>query len=356
MRKTAILILCLCLCIGLCGCDMWMKGSYAHVSPHKIQDTSGNGERIEVSSYETLYQALCNIVENGTAGATIYYPTENAVTVHSYMENAVKQVRADNPMGSYAVEKITYEVGTKGGVLAVAVQVRYNRSFSDIRYMYRVTEMQEGTALVYDALEKCRPSATFYVENYSQMDFAQLIKNYVDANPDVCMEMPQVTVTNYPQNGDHRVIEVLFAYENSRDDLRAMQQTVATSFDSAMLSVTQSAGTEEKCAQLYRYLVLHYDPDGLYTSITPAYSLLHYNIGDSKAYATVYAAMCNKVGLECSVVVGAKDGKPHYWNAVKEGETYRFVDFLQCARQGAFAMQTKEQMKNYVWDYSAFGG
>lgn len=354
MGKLAIAILCLCLCIGLCGCDLWMQGSYAHVSPHKMPDTNESGERIEVSSYQTLYQALCEIVEMGATGATVYYPNENKSTVQDYMESAVRQVSTANPIGSYAVEKITYQVGTKGGVQAVALQISYNRSFADIRYINRVTQMSEGIALIYDALAKCRPSATFYVEEYSQIDFVQLIKNYVDQNPNVCMEMPQVTVSNYPEVGKQRVIEVLFAYENSRDDLRAMQQTVATAFDSAMLYVTQNAKDTEKCGELYRYLVLHYDPDGLSTSITPAYSLLQYGVGDSKAYATVYAAMCRKADVECSVVVGTKDGKPYYWNAVKEGDGYLFIDFLQCARQGTFAMYTKEQMRNYVWDYSNY--
>lgn len=354
MRKTAVLLLCLCLCIGLCGCDMWMNGSYANVSPHKMPDASQDGERIEVSSYHTLYLALCSLVEKGTTSATVYYPDENKSTVQNYMESAVRQICTANPIGSYAVEKITYEVGTKGGVQALAMQIAYDRSLSDIRNINTVAEMSEGLALVYDALRKCEPSATFFVEKYSQTDFVQLIKNYVDENPDVCMEMPQVTVANYPQEGPERVIEVLFAYENSRDDLRAMQQTVETAFDSAMLYVTEDADNTEKCTQLYRYLALHYDPDGLYTSITPAYSLLHYSVGDSKAYATVYAAMCKKVGVECAVVVGTKDGKPYYWNAVKEGENYLFVDFLQCARQGAFTMRTKDQMKNYVWDYSAY--
>lgn len=355
MGKKAFILLCLCLCLGLCGCDLWMQGRYAHVSPHKMPENLDDGERIEVSSYQTLYQALSGIVEKGVSGATVYYPDENKATVQNYMESAVRQVCTAYPMGSYAVDKIAYQVGTKGGVQAIALQISYNRSISDIRYINRVKEMSEGLALVYDTVAKCKPSATFFVEAYEQTDFVQLIKNYVDANPDICMEMPQVKVTHYPETGEQRVIEVLFAYENSRDDLRVMQQTVATAFDSAMLYVTQSANNTEKCTQLYRYLALHYDPEGLYTSITPAYSLLQYSIGDSKAYATVYSAMCNKAGVDCAVVVGTKDGKPYYWNAVKEGNSYLFVDFLQCARQGAFTMRTKEQMKNYVWDYSAFG-
>ena len=354
MGKLACILLCLCLCFGLCGCNVWMQGRYAQVSPHKMPDNSQNGERIEVSSYETLYEALCGIVEKGTTSATIYYPNENAQTLQGTMEAVTSKLKSTDPLGNYAVEKITYQVGTRGGVQAVAVQITYNRSISDIRYIKRVSEVSEGFALLYDTLKECRTSVAFLVDNYTQIDFAQVVKDYVDANPDVCMEMPQVKVTNYPDKGEQRVIEVLFAYENSSDDLRAMQQTVSAVFDSAMLSVTQDAKNAEKCAQLYRYLALHYKPDGLRTSITPAYSLLHYGIGDSKAYATVYAAMCNKAGVECSVVVGTKDGKPHYWNAIKEGDSYLFVDLLQCICDGGFTMKTREKMGSYVWNYSAY--
>ncbi len=356
MGRIAIVLLCVCLCFGLCGCDLWMEGSYAHVSPHEVPNDAKDAARIEVSSYQTLYDALCDIVESGTTGATVYYPDENRTTVQAHMEAATRKVCTSNPIGNYAVEKITYEVGTKGGVQAIAVQISYNRTLSDILYMHKVAQMSEGAGLIYDALAKCRPSATFFVAEYTQTDLVQLVKNYVDANPDVCMEIPQVTVMTYPQEGAARVIEVLFAYKNSRDDLRVMQQTVDAVFDSAILSVSQNATDREKCTQLYRFLMLHYNPDTLNTSITPAYSLLHYKVGDSKAYAIVYAAMCRKVGVNCSTVVGTKDGTPYYWNAVKSGEEYLFVDLLQCARQGGFQLSTKDQMRNYVWDYSAYGG
>ena len=354
MERIALVVLCLCLCAGLCGCDLWMQGSYAHVSPHKMPDSADEGERIEVSSFHTLYLAMGALVEDGVTAATIYYPNENQQTVESYMESAVQQIRNGNPIGSYAVKTITYEVGTRGGVQAVALEILYDRSLSDIRYIKRVTEVQEGEALIYEALNNCSSSATFFVEKYAQTDLIQLIKNHVDENPDICMEMPQVTVTTYPKDGPSRVVEVLFAYENSRDDLRAMQQTVAAAFDSAMLSVSQDAGNLEKCGQIYRFLMLHYNSSSLNTSITPAYSLLHYNVGDSKAYATVYAAMCRKVGVDCKIVVGTKDGKPYYWNAVLESGEYLFTDLLQCARHGGFFLSTKEQMRDYVWDYSAF--
>lgn len=356
MARLVSLVLCLCLCIGLSGCDLWMQGSYAYVSPHKMPDTPAEGERIEVSSADGLYLALGALVEDGTVSATVYYPDENKQTVEAYMDAAVRQIQDSHPIGSYAVKSVTYEVGTKGGVQAIALQIAYDRSLSDIRYINRVTDVEEGIAIIYAALRSCGASATFFVENYAQTDFIQLIKNYVDENPDVCMEMPQVTVTTYPKEGPSRVVEILLGYENSRDDLRAMQQTVGAVFESAALSVSRNADQQEKCGQLYRFLMLHYNADTLKTSITPAYSLLQYHVGDSKAYATVYAAMCRKVDVPCTVVVGTKDGSPYYWNALQEGEDYLFFDFLQCARQGDFVLYSKEQMRNYVWDYSAYGG
>ncbi len=354
MGRAACLLLVLCLCFGLCGCDLWMNGSYSRVTPHKMPSEAPEAEYIEVSSYNTLYLALCQLVESARTEATVYYPKENKLTVQNYMDTAIRLVCTANPIGSYAVDKITYQVGTKGGVQAVAVRISYDRSISDIRNMKKVEEPAQGESLIYGALNNCAPSATFFVENYSQTDLVQLVNSYVDANPDVCMEMPLVTVASYPEDGASRVIEVLFTYQNSRDDLRAMQQTVSASFDSAMLYVSDGASDGEKCAQLYSFLALHYNADNLRTSITPAYSLLHHSVGDSKAYATVYAAMCNKAGVKCSVVVGTKDSKPYYWNVVKQEEGYLFVDVLQCARQDSFVLRPAEQMGNYVWNYSAY--
>ena len=90
------------------------------------------------------------------------------------------------------------------------------------------------------------------------------------------------------------------------------------------------------------------------TSITPAYSLLRHGVGDSRAFAMVYAAMCRSAGLECSIITGTHDGEPWTWNMVQDNGRYYHVDLLRSSGEGAFREFTDGEMSGYVWDYSAY--
>ena len=90
------------------------------------------------------------------------------------------------------------------------------------------------------------------------------------------------------------------------------------------------------------------------TSITPTYSLLRHSVGDSRAFATVYAAMCRRAGLECSTVTGTRAGEAWYWNIIQDNGNYFHVDLLRCSESGGFHWYTDDQMDGYVWDYSAY--
>lgn len=356
MKRLWSPALILCICLLLSGCDYWYQSSYIHVSPHKIPSYGPQTEKMEVSNYEGLLVALTDLVEDVSSGGTIFYPKESAATVKTHMEAAIQNVLQTNPIAGYAVEEITFEVGQKSSVQAVAVNITYHRNTSDVRRLSKVESMQEAAQMVYTALDRFDVSTAFYVSDYKQTDFVQLAQDYVDRNPDVCMEMPQVTAAAYPQEGQERIVEVVFSYQNSREDLRNMQKDVADIFESAQMYVSSGANNRKKYEQLYSFIMLNYNNNTLRTSITPSYSLLKHGVGDSKAYATVYAAMCAHAGLNCSVITGTKDAQVYYWNAIEQGDGYVFVDLLDCAESGRFSMRRLEKMKNYVWDYSAYPG
>ena len=92
----------------------------------------------------------------------------------------------------------------------------------------------------------------------------------------------------------------------------------------------------------------------LETTITPAYSLLHEGVGDCTAFATVYAAMCRKAGLECHVVSGTREGEPWSWNLIYFMGNYFHVDLLFCSQTGGFAASLGSEMTDYEWDHSAY--
>ena len=203
------------------------------------------------------------------------------------------------------------------------------------------------------ALKKCDASTVIKVKHYEDMDLIQFVENYVNENPDVCMEMPQVSTAVYPNWGEERVIEILFTYQTGRDVLRNMQEIVAPIFSAAQMYVQSSETPRQKYEQLYAFLMERFDYK-IETSINPAYSLLRYGVGDSRAFALVYATMCRNADLECQVIPGSRNGEPCYWNMILLDETYYHVDLLSCAEKGRFTVMAPENMDGYVWDYLSY--
>ena len=353
MKRAVAFVIWLCLIAGLSGCDLWLTGNYTKVVPHPVEKEPAQTDKVEVSNYTQLRDALADAVVAGNQNAVIYYPKAEANMVSSYTEAAIRYVTQEHPVGAYAVADITYEVGTSSGVQAVALQISYTKSTAQIRMLQAASNLNGAKDMIAQALEKCEPSVVFYLENYDGTDFVQFVSDYVDRHPDVCMELPQVSAMSYPGEGPERVIELVFSYRTSRDALRDMQETVALFFESAELYVSGDSGKWEKYAQLYSMLMTRHDYE-FQTSITPSYSLLRHGVGDSKAFALVYAAMCRRAGLDCETVTGTKDGQVHTWNVVRDGSNLYFVDLIRCSQQGSFSPKTESEMTGYVWDYSAY--
>jgi hypothetical protein len=188
---------------------------------------------------------------------------------------------------------------------------------------------------------------------FKESDLLQVVEDYMEENPNIVMELPQVAVGVYPDTGSSRILEVKFTYETSRDSLRQMQQQVRRVFASAQLYISSDATNEQKYAQLYTFLMERFDYQ-VQTSITPAYSLLNHGVGDCEAFATVYAAMCRQAGLDCHMVSGTKHGQSWYWNIIREDGVNYHVDLLQCYENGQFQRLQDSAMEGYVWDYSAY--
>ena len=139
----------------------------------------------------------------------------------------------------------------------------------------------------------------------------------------------------------------------SRESLRDMQSRVRQVFSSAKLYVPSDADDGTKLGQMYSFLMERFDYT-VQTSITPTYSLLLHGVGDSRAFAQVYAAMCRQIGIEAMTVSGTRNGESRFWNIVRKGDAYCHVDLLECARLGYYFESDDDQMGNYVWDYSAY--
>lgn len=352
MKQCCLCFICI-LCLLLGGCS-WMDGSYVSVTPHEQPLSDLVGENVSASNYQELCEVLEDMITSGSESAVINVEDYDQNSVEGGMKLAVTRVLTTSPMGAYAVEDISYELGASGGVPAIAVRIEYRHGLGEIRKIQRAVDMEAVKVLIGSALGRYDPGVVILVDHYSPVDATQIVEDYAAYNPSVVMESPQVSVELYPNSGKQRILELKFTYQTSRDNLRQMRSQVKPVFDAAALYVSGDGEENQKYSQLYAFLMERFTDYQLKTSITPSYSLLRHGVGDSKAFACVYAEMCRKAGLTCQVVVGTRGGEPWCWNIVQVDGYFYHVDLLGSRDFGGFHKLTDSQMIDYVWDYSAY--
>ena len=333
------------------GCS-WVNQSYVSVQPHREQRQTLQSDVIIASDYLELLGALEGMIALGTEVAAIKVPEYPQDAIGYGMERAVRHSKENDPIGSYAVADIMYELGSSGGVPAVSVSISYHHNRSEIQRIRKAADTKAAEKIVAEALKSYEPSVVILIDEYESRDFTQFVQDYAEENPQTVMEIPQVSQSSYGTGRD-RVLELIFTYQTSRDSLRRMQSQVKPVFDAASLYVSGEGEDFQKFSQLYGFLMERFEYK-FETSITPAYSLLRHGVGDSRAFATVYAAMCRSAGLECMTVTGTRSGDPWTWNIILDDGCYYHVDLLRSNSGGQFRKYTDPQMGNYVWDYSAY--
>jgi len=351
MKKVAAF--CLAVCLLLSGCAGLFDGSYVSVTPHSGEGNMPVSRIVYAKNYTQLYQVLKDVVHSGATDILISASESYQPAPREDVRQAVETVWAEDPIAAYAVEEMIYEIITNQGQPAVVVAITYAHDRSEIQRIQEVTKPEDVSTILAAELSRYSTGVVLYAKNLSGLDYAQLVEDYGAMYPEVVMETPDVVVNLYPQEGQEQVAELKFTYQHSRDAIRQMQEKVALFFESASLYVSGVTNEREKAARLYALLMESFENFTLETSITPAYSLLLYGVGDSKAFANVYSAMCRQAGLECVTVSGTRQGQARHWNLVKVDGAYYHLDLLACHREGAFRLHTDGQMTGYVWDYSA---
>ena len=345
-RIIAIALLCIC----LAGCSLG-SAEYYSATAHKVKDQKPNETIPAVSNYNELYEAVAAIVEKGALMGRMSVDGYRSVSLENNLTFVEADIIKNHPIGAYAVDSIEFELGTAVGMNAVGVTVKYSREPEELQSIKPAKDMEKAKALIRDALNQYDSALVMRVENYQDADLVQYIEDFAAENPDVVMENPTVTVAVYPESGADRVVDIRFAYRTSRESLRQMQKYVQPVFTSASLYVSsEEEGDIIKYARLYTFLMERNDYK-VETSLTPAYSLLRHGVGDNRAFATVYAAMCRKAGLECLVVTGTRNGDARCWNIIRDGDYYYHVDLLS---PSGFILYKDQQLTGYVWDYSAY--
>ena len=341
------------LCLLLTGCQTWMDGAYVSVRPHVEQQPQPSSGMRTISNYDDLLDAMSNMVKYGRSSEVFLIGDYDQMLLKSDVSDIGRIIKIQNPLGAYAVDSITSDIGVNAGLSSLAVEITYHHSKTEIMRIKNVAGMPEAVKAVHSAMNQLKSSLVLLIEDYQETDFEQVARDYALEFPEKVIEVPEMTAQIYPDFGKSRVVELKFTYETSRDSLRNMQNMVSGVFTSADLYISGDDSDVDRYNHLFGFLAGRYDY--VYEkSITPSYSLLCHGVGDSKAFATVFAAMCRQADLPCLVVSGSRNGSPWYWNIIRMRDSYYHLDLVQSIRSGSLSLHTDNTMSGYVWDYAAY--
>ena len=352
MKRLLILIIATALL--LTGCSGWLDGNYVSVTPHQEQTDNSGSDIVSVTSYNALRRALENLVRRNKETGVISVAHYDQLTIAKDTRTAIQRIMAENPFANYAVESIDFELGTNAGEPALAIHIQYIHGKTDPSKIQSVSNLENLQSIITNSICSYYSGLVIHVAQYQQIDIDQLVADYCLNNPHKVIEQPQVTASFYPQEGTgERIVELKFTYQYSRDTLREMQSQVSTVCTEIKRTVTESAPALEKYQQIFQTLQQLLGEYKQETSITPAYSFLLQSTGDSRAAATVYAALCRQSGLECQTITGSYNAEPWNWNILSIDGIYYYFDFLRCCQEGTFQLLAEEEMAGYVWYSSA---
>ena len=137
-RWKLALIPVLCLMLGGCG---WRSGSYVSGEPHQVQRQTAHCDSITASNYREFLDALRQIIASGTEVAAIHVEEYPAKTLEAGVKRAVHSAMYTDPIGSYAVEDIQYEIGSSSGRPAVSVAITYRHNSTELQRIRRAADV-----------------------------------------------------------------------------------------------------------------------------------------------------------------------------------------------------------------------
>ena len=133
----------LILMLTLTGCSLF-DGSYLSVTPHQEHKDETKNEVVSAANYAQLKAAVEEMIAQGNETGVIHVANFNQNLVEMNMDVVADYVRDTYPIGAYAVEDLTYEIGTNSGRPAVAINITYRHSRIEIQRIRKMESMENA--------------------------------------------------------------------------------------------------------------------------------------------------------------------------------------------------------------------
>ena len=351
MKRRLLTVLFALLLLLLCGCAALVPSEYTLVTPHNPgTKTEQQSDVLTVSNYKMLKNALRTLVQNGVEHGVIH-TSQYEADIEADLPQAVYEIAREDPIGAYAIDYITHDCTLIVAYYEIKVDITFRDVLTPLDEIEYVGGETEAGRLISRALEDYDDHLTLYATYPGRPDYAALVQNYCDSHLREHAAEPELTVTEYPADARNRIVELVFSYPASRQELQEMQQDVRESLAAAEVYVRYCTSETEKAALLFTYLAERF-PYQQGDSRTPVYSALCQGVANSKSMAQSWQLLCDEAGLSCRTVSGLRGGEAYWWNIVTLDGVSCHMDVLRDLLDGStLRLRYDEDMAGgYYWD------
>ena len=334
----------------LSGCSSMLSREFTEITVHNTAPTTeGNTSTLRAESYQELVNALIYLISQHEEEGSIrlYFDSED---VETELESACLEVVQESPLGAYAVEFIKPSVSFVVSYYQADLQIQYRRTREQISSIVSAT----GTSAIRSELESALDS--FAEECVLRISYFSEDEDYIRAlfleayysSPGAALDLPDLSISVYPDNGSQRIVEILLTYHLAPDELSKRKELLDLACQELLRSIRSPSGDAQLSAAAQAVLDEGgYLPEGGST----AYHALLDGGANSEGLALAMALMCQELGVDYQVVQGTLNDQPHFWLVVSTSEGWRHLD-LSLWDEGDERLLTDQQLEvlGHVWN------
>ena len=209
-RRIMALALAFAMALPLSGCGLLERG-YGRVEPHSSSYyESGAANVLRAENNQDLVNDLLVLIGDYAAEGTIWlYPGEEALKAEQAIEDACQEVQRETPMGSYAVEYMTYTVSDDNRAYSeIKLTIGYRRTEAELKAVVHATSVSALHTLLTAAAGNDAAELVVQVGYFD--DQAQEVRDIVaQVQQEQGREPEQWQVNFYPNETSAGIIEIL---------------------------------------------------------------------------------------------------------------------------------------------------
>ncbi len=363
-KRTFALLCCALFFLG--GCSGLSSGEYYREKDHIAQpaendETSSNS----IGNYYTLQTALQNMIRSARESDSIRVSgytgdlDEDLETIRQYFTTVY-------PLGVYAVQGIGYDKTRILSEMEISVTIQYRRTAEEIRSVVEVLDDSDFERRMTEYFRSFREKRVFSFTWFTDSDerfMARMMKSWAAA-AEYAVGLRELSFTFYPEDEYRRIVEIDAKYIDDADQLRAQAQATRERCDEIVDEQLQRGETDRETLQLLAEWLLanvqldeeatrvSSETEGMQrkTSVYTAYGALIEQTAAQSGLVLAAGMLGGRLGLDCTVVIGSRDGQMYWWLAVQTDEGWLHLDLLSQEGQSIGENGESAFLPQYIFD------